>query len=150
MTADGDGQAGGAASKPTLPRSFHGVWSLTKWEMFRNGELDAYPHGADGKGQLQLTSQGGLSAFFQRTDWAASDPGERPTRDRFIAYAGKWRVENDVLLYEIAYASNPRWIGQTFQRIPSVKRGVLVLETPEKINSRGERIVGRSSWTKGA
>ncbi len=137
-----------SAARPAASR-FYGTWTLARWELLRNGELDAYPHGADGQGRLILTAQGAASAVFQRKDWGAVDVGERPSRDRFIAYAGEWRVQDGLLLLHISFASEPRWIEQTFARKPSFPRGAMVLESPEQINARGQRVASRATWIKG-
>lgn len=133
---------------------YAGAWTLETWELFRNGELDAYPHGPDGEGRLVLSSNGLMSAFFQRAGWAGVDAGVRPSWDRFIAFGGAWRLEDEALVFDLAFASEPRWIGRTLTRplaqdaASRLDKKRLVYETPEVTNRRGERLINRLSWRK--
>src|SRR5262249_9171640 len=114
-----------------------------------NGELDAYPHGQDGQGQLVLSANGVVTGLFQRENWRHADPGVRVSWDRFLAFGGTWRWDGQQLSYAIAYASEPKWIGTTMLRNVPCERKRMIRETPEHLNRRGDKLVNRLFWLKG-
>jgi len=125
-----------------------GAWVLESWEVFRNGELDTYPHGPDGQGRLVLSSNGQLSAFLQRASWAGTEAGMKVAWDRFIAFGGIWRLEDDRLVFDVAYASESRWIGKTMVRPAKIEKKKLIYETPPVTNRKDESLVNRLIWRK--
>lgn len=127
---------------------FAGAWVLESWELFRNAELDAYPHGPDGEGRLVLSSNGQLSAFLQRAGWAEADASVKVSWDRFIAFGGDWRLDDEKLVFELAYASESRWIGKALIRPARIEKKKLIYETPPISNRKGETLVNRLSWRK--
>lgn len=128
--------------KPLAVR-MQGVWELESWEVLRNGELHAYPHGPKGEGRLVLSPEGEITAFFQREEWPKADQGVKPGWEDFMAFTGTWRAEYNQLIYKVTFASDPGWIGATRKRDVSFDGEVLVLESASEPNRRGEILVNR-------
>jgi hypothetical protein len=125
----------------------YGAWELASWELWRGDRLDAYPHGAEGEGRLQLAASGAMAMFRQRRDWKGVDRGTRPGPDAFIALGGDWRAEEGGLRLDVRYASEPRLIGASLRYRARLDRRRLVIEADEE-TGRADAGFERMVWRK--
>ncbi|MEM6625510.1 MAG: lipocalin-like domain-containing protein [Pseudomonadota bacterium] len=139
-----------SAPRKLSPTRFYGVWRLERWELWRDGELYAYPHGEISTGQIIYSSAGVMSAVLQNPDWPKSGDDGPPVYESFLSYSGLWRVEGQDVHHDVHFASISSWVGRRLTRRAVFGRKQLRLESPPQMDRRGRKLVNRVFWRKDA
>jgi hypothetical protein len=123
-----------------------GVWSLVAWvQDYDDGRL-VRPFGGSPAGTLMYTPGGHMSGVIASGDrpdfagdaqWQASETERARAYSSFLAYAGTYTVDGDVVIHHVLTSLFPNWVGRDQRRVaePSGDRltltGRLEEGTPE-------------------
>jgi hypothetical protein len=104
-----------------LAGSLVGGWLLRRWSIaYPDGRPDTLPFGDDATGLLLYGADGWMSATMCRAEREALAPALATTPtdadrarafDGYLAYAGRWSVQGDVVAHEVVMSMNPVLIG---------------------------------------
>lgn len=131
-----------------------GSWDLEAFEVVEADGTVSTPFGAAPLGQLMYSAGGAMSAMLGAPDRpafaarasAVEDRQWAQAASRFVAYAGSWTREGDVVRHLVAVALIPDWIGTTMERTVGERDGRLVLSVePRTPGGRTQRLV----WARG-
>jgi hypothetical protein len=141
-----------SADNPTTVQQLIGAWQLRSWTIADQRGLHR-PFGDTPTGLLIYSADGHMTACIARTDRAAL-PGSKP-RDAddaqlaaamlsFFCYAGRWRLEDEVVIHDVQLALNPAMVGTSQRRTltlagRSSTDAVLTLSADEQ-TARGVRL----------
>lgn len=124
-----------------------GSWRLAAWRVeYPDGGPPEFPFGADADGLLVYASDGWMAAFMSRRERSPlSDPSARRADlvskarvlDEVLAYAGRWRLEGDVLYHDVVISLNPVLAGTAQVRHARVADSRLSLVALEPIGRTG-------------
>lgn len=125
-----------------------GAWRLTSWEIdFEGLEQTVRPFGDRPIGWLLYSRDGAMSA--QLMSRARPGLGGRSIRklnpeermdvlENFFAYAGRYRIDGDVIVHEVDVALNPDFVGQDQHREAVLEGDHLILRGSET-DARGRQ-----------
>jgi hypothetical protein len=137
-------------------RELAGTWLLERWQVhYHGGRPPDEPFGPDPSGILIYAPDGWMSATMsvrrrsplshlsaRRADAAS----KARALDEYLAYAGRWRLEGDIVVHDVELSVNPVLIG-TRQLRRAVLSGVaLQLEAQETAD--GAARVHRIEWRR--
>ncbi len=122
-----------------------GSWKLVSWTIsYSDGRPDSFPYGESPQGLLIYSDDGWMSAAISRNDreTMGKDIGLRQQPEAVLAqacksyfhYAGRYRVEGDVVRHEVNQSLNPNFVGSQQERRISFEHGCLVLTGSDQIN----------------
>lgn len=104
-----------------LARALVGSWLLQRWSIaYPDRRADTLPFGADALGLLVYAADGWMSATMCRAGREGlapalagrSAPAERAQAfDGYLAYAGRWSVQGDVVRHDVLLSMNPVLLG---------------------------------------
>lgn len=129
---------------------FIGTWSLDVFEVELTDGTRVYPMGQGALGRLSYDADGRMSAMLSRADRAPlSVPrleayGRAPADekvsafDSFMAYAGRYTLEQDAVVHRVELASVPNIVGARQRREACFDGDALVLRYAVN-SSRGTR-----------
>jgi hypothetical protein len=113
-----------------LAEKLVGSWLLLRWSVsYPDGRPPVMPFGADALGLLIYGADGWMSATMCRNGrvplsatsaFAADDASKARAFEGYLAYAGRWTVEGDVIRHEVRMSLNPVLIG-----VPQFRRARL-------------------------
>lgn len=127
-----------------------GTWTLEAFEVHRPGAEILHPMGADALGRLSYGADGRMTAMLSRSDRSAlSVPrleayGRAPVEekadafDSFMAYAGRYSLEDGAVVHHVELASVPNIVGAHQRREANFEGETLVLRYTVT-SSRGTR-----------
>jgi hypothetical protein len=112
-----------------------GRWRLQSWTAHSAGGGIVHPFGERVQGSLMYTPGGWMSVQI-----AAADRGGSPCDEqldfpgaaeypRYLAYCGTYRVEDGIVLHDVAMSLSPAWVGTRQVRRCELAGDVLVLRT---------------------
>lgn len=127
-----------------------GTWTLEAFEVVAGDGTVTTPFGDAPLGWIMYAADGTMSAMLGAPDRAAfgaragevSDAQWAETARRFVAYAGTWVQDRDVVRHKVAIALIPDWIGTTMERTIGEREGRLTLTVePRTAGGRSQRLV---------
>lgn len=129
-----------------LARALVGSWMLRRWSIaYPDGRPDALPFGEDAVGLLVYAADGWMSATMCRARREALAPalagaGTDSARARafegYLAYAGRWSVQGDVVTHDVQMSMNPVLLG-TAQLRRAVLAGDSLELSADESDARG-------------
>lgn len=125
-----------------------GAWRLLAWEIdFEGLDEPVHPFGKDPIGWLVYSADGAMSAQLMsagrnglggRSIRKLSDQERIDVLETFFAYAGRYRIEGDVIVHEVDVALNPDFVGQDQHRKAVLEDDRLIL-TGNETDGRGRQ-----------
>ena len=125
-----------------------GAWRLVAWEIdFEGLDQPVHPFGEHPVGWLVYSADGVMSAQLMspgrtgldgRSIRKLTDQERIDVLESFFAYAGRYRIEGDVIIHEVDVALNPDFIGQDQHRKAVLEDGRLTL-TGSETDARGRQ-----------
>lgn len=125
-----------------------GAWRLISWEIdFEGLDQPARPFGEHPVGWLLYSADGAMSAQLMshgrpglggRSIRKLSPEERLDVLETFFAYAGRYRIEDDVIIHEVDVALNPDFIGQDQHRKAELDGDRLILRGSET-DARGRQ-----------
>ncbi|MFT4624438.1 MAG: hypothetical protein ACI8PZ_003097 [Myxococcota bacterium] len=117
-----------------------GAWILDEFHIrYADGRPDRHPFGPDAAGLLIYTESGHVTAVLSRADRPALGASRLETASRtpaaaradafdsYLSYAGRWRLEGDVVVHVVDWALVPDLVGQEQRRTVALDGDALVL-----------------------
>ena len=127
-----------------------GTWALEAFEVVAGDGTVTTPFGDNPLGRLMYGVDGTMSAMLgapARTAFGArageaTDAQWAEVARRFVAYAGNWTREGDVVRHQVTVALIPDWIGTTMERVIGERDDRLTLTVePRTPGGRAQRLV---------
>jgi hypothetical protein len=127
-----------------------GSWDLEAFEVVAADGTVSTPFGEAPLGRLMYSADGSMAAMLAAPDRSAFaarasevDDGQwKQAASHFVAYAGSWSREGDVVRHRVMVALIPDWIGTTMERTVGERDGRLVLSVePRTPGGRTQRLV---------
>ena len=142
-----------------LARWLVGSWLLERWSIaYPDGRPDALPFGADALGLLVYAADGWMSATMCRAGRESLAPalaGRAAAAERvqafdgYLAYAGRWSVQGDVVRHDVSMSMNPVLLGT-----PQLRRaqldGARLLLTADENDAQGRSRRHAIAWRRAA
>jgi hypothetical protein len=131
-----------------------GTWTLEAFEVVAGDGTVSTPFGDTPVGRIMYGADGTMSAMLCAPDRAgfgarageATDEQWAQAARMFVAYAGTWIRDGDVVRHKVAIALIPDWIGTTMERTIGERDGRLTLTVqPRTAGGRVQRLV----WARG-
>jgi hypothetical protein len=134
-----------------------GTWRLVRWASEGEDGVE-YPMGEDPEGILVYTPDGTMITTIGRAGRPPIDGGDMllgPVDERlaamttFIAYAGRYRVEEGDVIHEVTMSLFPNWIGTTQRRHVALSAEGHALElSADPFVLRGRMSKQRLAWER--
>lgn len=127
-----------------------GTWTLVGFEVIAGDGSVTRPFGDAPIGRIVYGADGTMSAMLGAPDREAfggrageATDAEWATAARmFVAYAGSWERDGDVVRHHVAVALIPNWIGTTMERTVGAWDGGLTLSVePRTPGGRTQRLL---------
>ena len=127
-----------------------GTWTLEAFEVVAGDGTVTTPFGDNPVGRIMYGADGTMSAMLGAPDrpafggraGEATDAAWAGAAKQFVAYAGAWAREGDVVRHDVAIALIPDWIGTTMERAIGERDGRLTLTVePRTPGGRAQRLV---------
>lgn len=134
------------------PEALIGTWELADFTItYSDGRPSLAPLGAGGEGMLLYAADGHLSAILSRAGRSTGSAGLEEgsasvTSEEYVSYAGRWRLEGDIVHHTITLSLVPEVVGQTLSRRARLAEGRLTLtyeRTPRSGVTRHYRLIWR-------
>lgn len=99
-----------------------GTWMLVDFTItYADGRAPLQPLGANAQGMIVYAADGHLSAVLSRAARTSGSAGLEQgrvsvTSGDYVSYAGRWRLEGDVVHHTVALSLVPEVVGQTLSR----------------------------------
>ena len=138
-----------------------GAWRLVSYtETAEEGGEPSHPLGDDAGGLLVYAADGHMSVTMMRADrpafasgdWFRFTPDEVAAAAAFIAYAGRWSIDEaaSTVTHEVELSFFPNWIGREQVRRLKLEGDDLTLVPTTAIRSGGRSAFPRLRWRRGA
>ncbi|MBA3745072.1 lipocalin-like domain-containing protein [Sporichthya sp.] len=127
-----------------------GTWTLEAFEVVAGDGAVSTPFGEAPLGRIMYGADGTMSAMLCAPDrepfgaraGEASDAQWAEVARMFVAYAGTWSRDGDVVRHQVAIALIPDWIGTTMERAVGERDGRLTLTVePRTPGGRAQRLI---------
>lgn len=127
-----------------------GTWTLEAFEVVAGDGTVTTPFGDEPIGRIMYGADGTMSAMlgaperpaFGGRAGEATDAQWADVAKQFVAYAGLWTRDGNVVRHEVAVALIPDWIGTTMERVIGERAGRLTLTVePRQPGGRAQRLV---------
>jgi hypothetical protein len=120
------------------PQDLVGAWSLVSFVVHREGRPDRHPFGPDARGLIVYEPSGWMSAVLSAADRSSGATrledahrsgadAKAQAYDSYLSYAGRWRMEGEVVVHEVQLALVPEVVGQAQRRRVALEGDELVL-----------------------
>ena len=135
---------------------FLGTWQLVSCEIKDENGQSSYPFGQNPLGFLIYTPDGHISATlmraerhkFESADIAAASTDEQVIAfQTYLAYCGKYEIQDNKIIHHIETSLFPNWVGVKQERFFEFKENQLTLSTPPLLMN-GKQQVGCVIWKK--
>lgn len=132
-----------------------GGWTLREWSITGNGRV-SHPFGESPIGILAYTQDGCMSAQLMSGDAMSLDGAplrglsaelNRALVERFFAYAGRYRIEDNTIIHEVMVSLNPDFVGREQRRHASLQGDILEL-TGHETDAAGRERIHRLLWKR--
>lgn len=139
-----------------------GRWDIVSWEQLYDDGRRELPMGDALEGFIRYLPDGDMICMICRTDrssfqtggqWNATDAEKARAYQTMLSYAGRFRVEGDVVVHSVEFSLFPNWKGgRQSRRFRFLPDGSIALEarleegTPE---ARTARLVWRRHTAEG-
>jgi hypothetical protein len=133
---------------------FLGTWQLVSCEIRDTNGYASYPYGQNAVGYLIYTSDGHISATlmsgerpqFVTADIAAASIDEQVMAfQTYLAYCGRYEIQNNKVIHHIETSLFPNWVGVDQERFFEFKDNQLTLSTPPFLMN-GKQQIGYLIW----
>lgn len=113
-----------------------GVWKLVAWVQDYDDGRVVQPFGGGPCGRLMYSPGGHMSGviaagdrseFAGNAQWQASESERAQAYSSFLAYAGTYTVEGDVVTHHVVTSLFPNWVGRAQRRAAEVSGSRLML-----------------------
>jgi hypothetical protein len=110
-----------------LKKSLCGVWRLLRYWVQYDSDTPIYPLGTDAKGYIFYTPEGFMNGTMQSSSvdgfqlpdrLLASSEEKIAAFDSYLAYCGRWYVDQGKVYHQVEMSLIPNWIGDRQERIP--------------------------------
>lgn len=138
-------------------RELQGTWHLVEWTVTVDDTVTR-PFGGQAEGLLTYTDDGRMWATLQRKDrpslgtgtLAAATAEQRGAAAAgYLAYAGRYTVEDGRVTHHVEVSLFPDWVGDDQMRLIGwTDEGDLVLSTPPEKTAAGRTVINRLRWRK--
>lgn len=127
-----------------------GTWTLAGFEVIGGDGTVTRPFGDAPVGRIMYGADGAMSAMLGAENRAAfgaragevSDAAWAAAARMFVAYAGTWQRDGDIVRHHVAVALIPDWIGTTMERTIGQWEGGLTLSVEPRIpGGRTQRLM---------
>ena len=97
-----------------------GRWDIVSWEQLYDDGRRELPMGEHLEGFIRYTPDGDMVCMIARTDrakfvkggqWNAPDDEKAAAYQSMLAYAGRWRLDGDVITHSVQMSLFPNWKG---------------------------------------
>ena len=143
-------------SQVSLHESIIGVWRLNSYVTADvTGKSREYPLGEDAQGLIFYTTDGFMSVRISKTgrpkyaDGAlhgGTDAERAAAAAGYLAYAGRYSVEGDVVTHKPFVTLFPNWEGTDVPRRAQITGETLTLDFLEPIHQDGHQRMGTLTW----
>lgn len=135
---------------PLRPEDLIGSWDLEAFEVELADGRQVFPMGADARGRLMYGADGRMSATLSAADRAplsvprleaygrAPESEKASAFDSFLAYVGRYTVEDGAVVHHVELASVPNIVGAQQRREATLDDELLTLRYAVD-GSRGTR-----------
>ena len=132
-----------------------GGWILKEWSISSNGRV-SHPFGESPVGVLVYTKDDCMSAqLMSGTDLSLDGAPLRGLGaelnqalvERFFAYAGRYRIEDNTIIHEVMVSLNPDFVGREQRRAASLQGDCLEL-TGHESDAAGRERVHKLVWKR--
>lgn len=102
-----------------------GRWDIVSWEQLYDDGRRELPMGEHLEGFIRylpdgdmvcMISKAGRPPFEQGGQWHAPDADKARAYDAMLSYAGRYRVDGDMVTHQVQASLFPNWIGGEQQR----------------------------------
>ena len=134
-----------------------GTWKLIAWRRIATDGTVSYPLGADARGLLIYTPNGGMAVQItgaNRRALATDDPlgGDAEARagaySSYLSYFGTYELQGETVVHRIDGSLYPNWCGEKQVRPFTAGHGELVLRTPPMQIGDGTTVVNELAWAR--
>lgn len=149
-----------ADSRTSLQESILGAWTLSSYVIADvSGENREYPLGDDASGLLIYSADGFTSVQISRPGRPAyadgalhggTDAERAPAAAGYLAYAGRYSVQGDVVTHKPLASLFPNWEGFDVPRRARITGETLTLDLLEPIHQNGRQRTGTLAWRRAA
>jgi len=139
------------------PGSLIGVWTLVEWTIRYADGRTTMPFGPAPRGQILYTADGYMSATMMKRERVTfSSPNMREVTDEerarafdgYLHYAGRWHLEGEDVIHEVALAMNPLLIGTRQVRHCRLEGERLELSAEEAVGEPAQPRVHHIVWRR--
>lgn len=119
------------------PEQILGRWDIVSWlQLYDDGRRQA-PLGETLEGFIRYVPDGdmicmiadaGRANFTSGGQWNASDADKAGAYGTMLAYAGRWRIEGETVVHEVALSLFPNWKGGEQRRQVRLDGDTLFIE----------------------
>lgn len=132
------------------PEDFVGAWQLVDWRIeYADGGV-THPFGEGALGYIVYSADGTMTASIARGDRKplgienarnASPEQKAAAFDSYFHYAGRWRIDGDAVVHEVAMSLNPGMTGTDQRRLAEFdgKGGLMLSAAEEMVNGKDRR-----------
>jgi len=122
---------------------FHGTWRLVGRRVTHADGTVTYPTGDNPRGFIMYSPDGYMAVEF----FMPMKGPDGKVAERFLAYAGPYELQGDIMLHHMQVSAQPDNIGKTFERQVSFENGDLLLSTSPDLQA-GPGSKGSMIWRK--
>lgn len=119
------------------PEQILGRWDIVSWlQHYDDGRRQA-PLGETLEGFIRYVPDGDMicmianarrASFTSGSQWNASDADKAGAYGTMLAYAGRWRIEGETVVHEVALSLFPNWKGGEQRRQVRLDGDTLFIE----------------------
>lgn len=137
-----------------------GRWDVVAWEQVYDDGRRELPMGEQLEGFIRyladgdmvcMISRGGRAPFTHGGQWHAPQADKAAAYQSMLSYAGRWRLDGDVITHHVQFSLFPNWVGsEQKRRVEPQPDGTLALTARLEENTpqaRTARLVWRRHVT---
>lgn len=138
----------------TIKDLFLGTWQLVSCEIRDVNGQASYPYGQNAVGYLIYTFDGYMSATLmrgERSQFVIADIAAASTNEQvmafqtYLAYCGKYEIQDNKVIHHIETSLFPNWVGVDQERFFEFRDNQLTLSTPPFLVN-GKQQIGYLIW----
>lgn len=134
-----------------------GTWTLVSYKHESFEGIIFYPMGPYALGRLIYTDRGFFSLMIMKANrkqfnsssvFEASAEEKLAASDGFIAYSGRYAVQDNQIVHEIDMSFFPNWIGTTHRSAAVIANDSLSITTAALSSTTGAQDIAHIVWKK--